>query len=108
MSHLDTAVRTVVRDCLAVSSGERVLVVSDSFAANLANLFREAAEAMGAEARAMEIDATERDGQEPPAEVAEAMASVDVVIAQRSDRSRTPALAAGRPRLACASRPCPA
>ena len=81
MSHLDTAVRTVVRDCLAVSSGERVLVVSDSFAANLANLFREAAEAMGAEARAMEIDATERDGQEPPAEVAEAMASVDVVIA---------------------------
>jgi leucyl aminopeptidase (aminopeptidase T) len=81
VSHLDTAIRTVVRECLAVSSGERVLVVSDSFAGRLAELFCEAAEAVGAEARTMEIAATERDGQEPPEEVAEAMASVDVVIA---------------------------
>jgi leucyl aminopeptidase (aminopeptidase T) len=74
--------------------------VSDSFAGNLAGLFRQAAEALGAEARAMEIDATERDGQEPPAEVAEAMASADVVIAptKRSlshTRARLEASAAG-------------
>ena len=81
MSHLDTAVRAVVRDCLAVSGGERVLVVSDGHADNLARLFAEGSEAMGATATTMRMAATERDGQEPPPEVAEAMAAADVVIA---------------------------
>jgi leucyl aminopeptidase (aminopeptidase T) len=86
VSHLDTAVRTVVRDCLAVSSGERVLVLNDSFAPGLAQLFVDCAVGLGADARPMQMQPTERDGQEPPPEVAEAMAMVDVVIAptQRS------------------------
>ena len=81
MSHLDTAVRTVVRDCLAVSAGERVLVVFDSSAVELGRLFREAATALGADATTMEMEPTEWDGQEPAAEVAEAMAAANVVIA---------------------------
>jgi leucyl aminopeptidase (aminopeptidase T) len=81
VSHLDTAVRTVVRDCLAVSAGERVLVVFDSSAVDLGKLFGAAATALGADATAMEMKPTERDGQEPPPEVAEAMAAADVVIA---------------------------
>ena len=81
MSHLDTAVRTVVRDCLAVSAGERVLVVFDSSAVELGRLFGEAATALGADATTMEMEPTEWDGQEPAAEVAEAMAAADVVIA---------------------------
>jgi aminopeptidase len=80
VGHLDTAVRTVVRDCLAVSGGERVLVVWDEHAEDLARLFCEGAEALGAQATSMRMEPTERDGQEPPPEVAEAMASADVVI----------------------------
>lgn len=100
MSHLDTAVRTVVRNCLAVSSGERVLVLHDSFASELATRFRDAAAALGADARSMEMEPTERDGQEPTPEVGEAMAMVDVVIAptQRSlshTRARREASAKG-------------
>jgi leucyl aminopeptidase (aminopeptidase T) len=81
VSHLDTAVRTVVRDCLAVSAGEQVLVVFDSSAGELGRLFGAAATALGAEVTTMEMEPTERDGQEPAAEVAEAMATADVVIA---------------------------
>jgi leucyl aminopeptidase (aminopeptidase T) len=100
VSHLDTAVRTVVRDCLAVSAGERVLVVFDSSAVELGRLFGEAATALGASATTMEMEPTEWDGQEPAAEVAEAMAAADVVIAptKRSlshTRARRSATAAG-------------
>jgi leucyl aminopeptidase (aminopeptidase T) len=81
VSHLDTAVRTVVRDCLGVSSGERVLVVCDPSTEGLAVQICRAAEALGADASTMSMAPTERDGQEPPPEVAEAMAAANVVIA---------------------------
>ena len=81
MSQLDTAVRTVVRDCLGVSAGERVLVVFDSTTEALAGELCRAAEALGAVAGSQGMPPMERDGQEPPAEVAEAMAAADVVVA---------------------------
>jgi leucyl aminopeptidase (aminopeptidase T) len=81
VSQLDTAVRTVIRDCLGVSGGERVLVVCDPSTAGLAALLCQAAEALGADARRMQMPEADHDGEEPPPEVAEAMAAADVVVA---------------------------
>jgi leucyl aminopeptidase (aminopeptidase T) len=81
VSQLDTAVRTVVRDCLGVSSGERFLVVFDSTTESLADGLCRAAEALSADASSLRMAPMERDGQEPPPGVAEAMSAADVVVA---------------------------
>jgi leucyl aminopeptidase (aminopeptidase T) len=80
VSALDTAVRTVVRDCLGVNARERVLVIGDSSTESLSSRLCTVAEALGAQARTLFTE-IERDGQEPPPEVAEAMLASDVVIA---------------------------
>jgi aminopeptidase len=81
VSLLDQAVRTVIRDCLGVSAGERVLVVFDEPNEALAAHLCRSAEALDADARMMQMPLAERDGQEPPPEIAEAMAGANVVVA---------------------------
>jgi leucyl aminopeptidase (aminopeptidase T) len=81
VSLLDTAVRVVVRDCLAIEPGERVLVVHDETTGEIAERLRADAEAAGADARSAVIPVGEVDGQEPPAAVAAAMAEVDAALA---------------------------
>jgi leucyl aminopeptidase (aminopeptidase T) len=75
------AVATVVRRCLAVEHGERVVVVADPPTQHLGEAFRDEATAAGAEAELRLMDVTAADGAEPPQEVAEALAGADVFLA---------------------------
>ncbi len=75
------AAQTVVQRCLAVKSDETVLVVADQPEREIGNAIFEAAKEHCAEAFFLEIIPREHHGEEPPAQVAELMRAVDVVIA---------------------------
>ena len=81
MAHLDTAVQVVVRGCLGMEAGERLLVVHDPTTEAIAERLRDAAEAVGADVRLAPIPKGKVNGEEPPPEVAAAMAEVDAVLA---------------------------
>jgi leucyl aminopeptidase (aminopeptidase T) len=81
MSDLDSAVRAVVRDCLGVSEGEEVLVVTDPPTQDLGEQLREEAVDAGAEASLALITERPENGAEPPEAVAAAMAAATVVMA---------------------------
>jgi leucyl aminopeptidase (aminopeptidase T) len=84
MNDLDRAVQTVVRRCLAVQSGEDVVVVVDEPLQDLGEKLRDAAQAEGGEAVLTVMAPRATDGSEPPAPVAEALAACDVFIAPAS------------------------
>ena len=84
MSGLDRAVRTVVRDSLAVREGEDVLVVTDEPLQHLGERLREAAQAAGAEATLAVMSPRADHGNEPPRPIAAALAACDVFIAPTS------------------------
>ena len=84
MTELARAVRTVVRNCLAVTPGEDVLVVVDE-------PLQEVGEALRCEAQAAQADAVlavmserENHGVEPPPPIAAALAACNVFIAPTS------------------------
>ncbi len=81
---LDRAVRTVVRRCLGVSSGQDVLVIGDPGTRELAETLRAESEDTGADAVLALMAERATDGTEPPPPVAAAMAAVDVFIAPTS------------------------
>ena len=81
MSDLARAVRAVVQDCLAVKPGEELLVVCDPGTRSIGAALRAEGEAAGAEAVLAEMAPRELDGSEPPASIAAAMKSADVVLA---------------------------
>ena len=83
MTELARAVRTVVRNCLAVTPGEDVLVVDEPL--------QEVGEALRREAQAAQADAVlavmserENHGVEPPPPIAAALAACNVFIAPTS------------------------
>jgi leucyl aminopeptidase (aminopeptidase T) len=78
---LNKAVVAVVRECLGVRPNEEVLVVCNPATRSMGEAMRAEAEAVGAEAVLAVI--TERDSHagEPPATVAAAMVSADVLLA---------------------------
>ncbi len=78
---LQRAVESVVRRCLAVQSGEEVLVVCNPATDGLGEALRAVAEGVGAEATLATIAERESHAAEPPRAVAAAMAAADVVIA---------------------------
>ena len=80
MSDLDRAVRAIVRDCLGVRAGERVVVVCDSETAALGEMLRREAQDAGGDAVQELTPVGERDGSEPSDEAAAAMATADVAI----------------------------
>ncbi len=84
MSDLDRAVKTVVERCLAVKSGEDVLVVVDEPLRELGERLREAAKEAEAEAVLTTMAPRATDGSEPPATIAAALAACDVFIAPAS------------------------
>jgi leucyl aminopeptidase (aminopeptidase T) len=84
MNDLDRAVKTVVRRCLAVQSGEDVVVAVDEPLQELGEKLRDAAQAAGGESVLTVMSPRATDGSEPPAPVAEALAACDVFIAPAS------------------------
>jgi leucyl aminopeptidase (aminopeptidase T) len=78
---LDSAVRTVVRQCMGVSAGEELLVVCNPVTEEIGALMRIEAQGDGADATLAVISERETHAAEPPAAVAAAMAAADVVLA---------------------------
>ncbi len=84
MSDLGPAVRTVIRQCLAVAAGEEVVVVVDPATGSIGRALRDEAAEAGGDAVLMLMDARGNDGAEPPAAVGGAMLASDVFIAPTS------------------------
>jgi leucyl aminopeptidase (aminopeptidase T) len=84
MSELERAVRTVVRDSLAVRAREDVLVVTDEPLQHLGERLREAAQEAGAEATLAVMSPRADHGTEPPRPIAAALGACDVFIAPAS------------------------
>jgi leucyl aminopeptidase (aminopeptidase T) len=80
VSDLERAIRAVIRDCMCVSEGEQVLVVSNPATHELGERLRAEAEAAGADAILAVMAERESHAAEPPAPVAAAMAAADVVL----------------------------
>ncbi len=78
---LDSAVRTVVRQCMGVTAGEEVLVVCNPVTEEIGALMRIEAQGDGADATLAVISERETHAAEPPRPVAAAMAAADVVLA---------------------------
>jgi leucyl aminopeptidase (aminopeptidase T) len=78
---LDSAVRTVIRQCLGVSAGEEVLVICNPVTEEIGALMRIEAQGDGADATLAVISERETHAAEPPRPVAAAMAAADVVLA---------------------------
>jgi len=84
MTGLARAVRTVVRNCLAVAPGEDVLVVVDEPMQEVGEALRREAEAAQADAVLAVMSERENHGVEPPAPIAAAFAACNVFIAPTS------------------------
>jgi leucyl aminopeptidase (aminopeptidase T) len=78
---LDSAVRTVVRQCMGVTAGEEVLVICNPVTEEIGALMRIEAQGDGADATLAVISERESHAAEPPRPVAAAMAAADVVLA---------------------------
>src|SRR6201991_3066136 len=78
---LDSAVRTVVRQCMGVGAGEEVLVICNPATEEIGQLMRIEAQGDGADATLAVISERETHAAEPPRAVAAAMAAADVVLA---------------------------
>ena len=72
--------RTLIDVCTKVKPDETVLIVTDMYRLDIAKVIAGAAMDRGAEAIVTVIQPRERNGQEPPAPVAEAMKKADVVF----------------------------
>ena len=81
MLDLGPAVSTVINRCLAVRTGEDVVVVCDPATIGIAEALRDAAGQLGAEAVLALMDEREIDGNEPPRAIAAALSACDVFIA---------------------------
>jgi leucyl aminopeptidase (aminopeptidase T) len=81
---IDTAVATVLDDCLGIHSGEAVLVVTDPRKGAIAAALVEGARARGAEVVLAEMSERETHGTEPPPAIAAALLECDVYIAPTS------------------------
>ena len=84
MTGLARAVRTVVRNCLAVAPGENVLVVVDEPLQDVGEALRREAQAAQADAVLAVMSERENHGVEPPPPIAAALAACDVFIAPTS------------------------
>ena len=81
---LRQAAHSELVQCMAVSSGESVLIITDEELREVGYAFWEEAKKLGAEAIIMEMAPRSQDGEEPPWPVARIMSMVDVVLAPTS------------------------
>ncbi|MBH0330611.1 aminopeptidase [Brevibacillus brevis] len=72
--------KAILINCLALQANETFLVVADERKRDIGEAIWEAGKQLGAEAMLMVMKEREKSGQEPPAAVAAAMKSADVVV----------------------------
>ncbi|HET6570677.1 MAG TPA: aminopeptidase [Solirubrobacterales bacterium] len=80
-SELDSAINSLIRDCLVLSPGEELLVVCNPSTEELGELLRIHAQGEGGEATLAVISERDSHAAEPPRAVAAAMLAADVVLA---------------------------
>ncbi|MBK5219094.1 MAG: aminopeptidase [Thermoleophilia bacterium] len=80
-AELDSAIRTVVRQCMGVNPGEEVLVVCNPVTEEIGALMRIEAQGDGADATLAVMSERDSHAAEPPRAVAAAMTAADVVLA---------------------------
>jgi len=78
---MEESARVAVEDCMAVSGDETALVVTDEERREIGRALHAAADRLADETVYAEIEVDENHGAEPPAPVAAAMGSSDVVFA---------------------------
>ena len=79
-----SAARIAVRDCMGAKQGERVLIVTDEPLRTIGYALWQAAKDLGTEVMIVEMLPRKTNGEEPPAEIAELMKMVDVVLCPTS------------------------
>ena len=84
MADIENAVRTALVDCMAITQGEDVLVVTDPAKRAIAEAIVATAKELGAEVVLMEMSERESHGSEPPRAVAAAMLACDALLAPTS------------------------
>ncbi|MDA8228592.1 MAG: aminopeptidase [Desulfitobacterium hafniense] len=77
---LEKGCQVVLKDCLDVKPGEKVLIVTDDAKFKIGSALYEEAKSLGAEAILMVMEPRKVSGEEPPVPVAKAMEEADVVI----------------------------
>ncbi|MGB2979639.1 MAG: aminopeptidase [Candidatus Zixiibacteriota bacterium] len=80
MDKLFKAAQVAISNCLMVTKGESVLVITDQPLRKIGYAFREAADEAVAEAMLLEILPRSSNGEEPPGSVAKFMKDCDVLI----------------------------
>ena len=83
-SDLLSASIIAIRDCLGAKAGESILVVTDEPLRTIGYALRQAAQDLGHEVLLIEMLPRKTNGEEPPPQVAELMARVDVVLCPTS------------------------
>ncbi|MBA4311534.1 MAG: leucyl aminopeptidase [Chlorobiaceae bacterium] len=83
-NELYSASLIAVRDCMGTKSNEKVLVVTDEPLRTIGYSLWQAAKDLGTEVMLIEMLPRKTNGEEPPAEVAELMKKVDVVLCPTS------------------------
>jgi leucyl aminopeptidase (aminopeptidase T) len=78
---LHAGAETIVNQCLKIQKDDEVLVLNDGNDQDLIDSLLEVLEEKGSEYELLVYEELENHGEEPPAEVAERMKEVDVVIA---------------------------
>ena len=78
---LRSGAETIVNQCLKIQEDEEVLVLNDGNDEEIINSLLDVLEESGAEYELLIFEEPDNHGEEPPAEVAERMKKVDVVIA---------------------------
>jgi leucyl aminopeptidase (aminopeptidase T) len=92
MPDLAAAVDMTIQRCLAVQSGENVLVIADAGTRAIGEAMREGAARVGADAVLAVMDERATDGTDPPPPIGAAMSAADVYIAPTTrSLSHTPA-----------------
>ncbi len=84
MPDLSQAVETILTRCLAVKAGEEVLIIVDAGTRPIGEALRDGATALGAEWVLAEMREREMHGNEPPRQIAAALAATDVYLAPTS------------------------
>jgi leucyl aminopeptidase (aminopeptidase T) len=84
MSDLSTSALIAVRECMGARPGETVLVIMDEGTRTVGTALFVAARSLGCEAMVLEMIPRQRNGEEPPAAIADIMKRVDVVLAPTS------------------------
>ena len=86
MENLVKIAEDVLTSCLAVKTGEEVLIITDDSRKEIGEAIYEAAGNLGCEKLLMVMKEREVSGQEPPKAIAAAMKAADVVIVPSQSR----------------------